>query len=239
MKIKKLCFAVTLFMSMIAIGHVSATCTNASLSGVWGYQLGPTVGQFTADGNGHVTGSQTMSDNGVIETQTYTGTYSVAKACTGSITVNFNGGGSSGVSFVIDDAKKGAQVISTDSGGVAGGFSLAQGAAVCGLTGKKTTFAANLFGKIQGTSSIEYVAQVILDGKGNVSGSGTFNVNGTFVTAPITGSYTENANCNGTLKITPSGLGTLNFNSVVVDGGKEILLIETDNNTAVVGTLQK
>jgi hypothetical protein len=41
------------------------------------------------------------------------------------------------------------------------------------------------------------------------------------------------------LKITPSGLSALNFNFVVVNLGKEILLIEADNNTIVAGNMQK
>jgi hypothetical protein len=113
MKFQSICFAVTLFVTMIAIGPASATCTNANLVGVWGYQVGVAVGQFTADGNGHFTGSQTVSNNGVIGTQTYNGTYSIATNCTGSLIVSFNGGGSSTSNFVMDDAKKGAPRSST------------------------------------------------------------------------------------------------------------------------------
>jgi hypothetical protein len=100
-------------------------------------------------------------------------------------------------------------------------------------------FAADLFGKIPNTGSIAYVAQVILDGRRNVSGAGTFDVNGAIVTASIAGTYTENANCTGTLMITPRGLGTLHFNFVVVNLGNEILLIETDANTVVAGNMQQ
>jgi hypothetical protein len=240
MKFQKLCFAVTVLATMIAIGPTSVACTNANVIGVWGYQVGAAVGQFTADGTGNITsGSQTVSQNGVIGTQTYTGTYSVATNCTGSLTINFNGGGTAHANFVLDNGKKGAQIIDTDSGTVAGGFGLVQGVVTCGLTGIKAIFAANLFGKIPNTGPIAYVAQVILDGSGKVSGRGTFDVNGAIVTAPITGTYTENADCTGTVKITPSGLSTLNFNFVVVNLGKEILLIETDANTIVAGNMQK
>jgi|SRR5882672_4342724 len=240
MKIQKIYFAVTVLATMMAIGATSVACTNANLVGVWGYQVGAAVGQFTADGNGHLTGSQTVSQNGVIGTQTYTGTYSVAANCTGSLNLNITGGGTASATFVLDNLKKGAQIIDTDSGTVADGFGLVQGVVTCGLTGKKAIFAANLFGKIPNTGPIAYVAQLTLDGKGNVHGSGTFDVNGAIVTAPtIAGTYTENVDCTGTLQITPSGFSTLNFNFVVVNAGKEILLIETDNNTIVAGNMQK
>jgi len=236
----QLCFALTVLVSMSLIGRASAaTCTKATVVGVWGYQVGAAVGQFTSDGNGNLTGSQTVSQDGIIETQTFTGTYSVLAKCTGSFTINFTGGGTANAAFVIDDGRKGAQIINTDSGIVAGGFGLAQGVVTCGLTGQKATFAANLFGKITNVGPIAYVAQVILDGTGNISGTGTFDVNGTIVKRSITGTYTEIANCTGTAQFTPSGLSTLNFNLVVVNGGKEILLIETDTNTVVVGNMQQ
>ena len=241
MNFLKLCMSVVVFATMIAAGSASAaTCSNATVTGVWGYFVGASAGQFTADGKGNITsGSQTVSQNGVVSTQTYTGTYSLAKNCTGSININFTGGGTSSANIVADDANKGFQVISTD-GGVASGFSLAQGVVNCGLTGKKATLAANLFGKIVNTAAVAYVSQVMLDGKGKISGSGTFVVNGTVYSGAISGTYTENADCTGTAQITPpSPLPMANFNFVVANGGKEIFLLETDPGTVVGGYMQQ
>jgi len=242
MNFQKSCFATLVFATMIAVGPASATCSNATLIGVWGYIVGAAVGQFTADGKGNLTnGSQTVSQNGVIHTQTFTGTYSVATNCTGHATVHITGGGTVTANIVADDGNKGLQIIDTGGigGGVAAGFSLAQGVVTCGFTGKKATFAANLIGKIPTTGPVAYVAQVILDGNGNVSGTGTFDVNGRIVTAPFTGTYTESANCTGTAQFTPSGSSRLNFHFVVVNAGKEILLLETDTNTVVGGYMQQ
>ena len=76
------------------------------------------------------------------------------------------------------------------------------------------------------------VGQVTLDGKGNISGKEVFTLNGSISINSVSGAYTENSTCIGTWQITPTGTGTTyNFNTVVVNGGKEVLLIETDNNT--------
>lgn len=239
MKFWRHCFLAVL-IALVAVNAASAaTCNNASVTGVWGYLVGAAVGQFTSDGSGGLTGSQTVSNNGVIIPQTYTGSYSVSPKCTGTFTINFTGGGSAHASFVLDNGRKGAQIMNTDAGTVAGGFGLVQGVVTCGLTGMKTTFAANLFGKIPSTGPIQYLAQVALDGIGHISGTGTFDVNGTIVPAAISGTYTENAGCTGTLQMMRTGLSTLNFNFVVVNGGKEIVLIETDANTIVVGNMQQ
>jgi len=236
----KKCFVVLMFATLVAVGSASATCSNATLIGVWGYFVGSSVGQFTTDGNGTITsGSQTASENGTIVNQTYTGTYSVGKNCTGSLTLNFNGGGTATANFVLDQTNKGAQVISTISGDNASGFSAAEGTVTCGLTGIKKTYAALLFGKFPGTGTkVDYVVQVILNGHGNVSGSGTFDVNGAITTSSISGTYTENSNCTGTATII-AGASTLNFNFVVAAAGKEIFMIETDSGTTVGGWMQQ
>ena len=110
---------------------------------------------------------------------------------------------------------------------------------MCGENGKKQTFAANLSGSVIGVGPVAYGEQVILDGKGNVSGNGTFSLDGAIYIVPITGTYTENADCTGSAQITPQGLSALNFNFVVVNAGKEILLVETDTGTIVSGNMQQ
>jgi surface antigen len=235
----KISSAVLLLAVAVAVPRASATCSDASMSGVLGYIVGSAVGQFTADGAGHITaGSQTVSNHGVIATQTFTGTYSVATNCTGKLTLNFTGGGAASANFVLDSDNKGAQIIDSTTGTVASGFSLAQGAVTCGLTGIKRTFAANLFGK-NSIGHVAYVAQLTLNGSGSVSGTGTFDVNGAIVGATVSGTYTENSHCTGSLEITPSRLSPLHFNFVVVSAGKEMLLVETDANTSVAGYMQQ
>src|SRR5947209_1530322 len=68
------------------------SCTNANLNGSYGFTLtgwripDPTlpehfaraaVGLFSADGRGNLSGAETKSNNGVVFTVTFTGTYSV------------------------------------------------------------------------------------------------------------------------------------------------------------------
>jgi hypothetical protein len=239
MKFQRLCFPVALLATMMAIGDRCAACTNASFVGVWGFQIGTGVGQLTADGSGHITaGSDTVNQNGTVINQTFTGTYSVAANCTGNLTINFVGGGTATASFVLDNGNKGAQIIETTAGANAEGPAAAEGTVTCGLTGTKVTFAALFLGQ-NTVGLVDYVAQVILDGKGHVSGSGTFDVGGTIHAVSITGTYTETTTCKGTMLITPTGLSALNFAFVVVNAGKELLLIETDSNASVFGNMQR
>ena len=236
----KKCFMVLVFATTVAVGSSSAaTCSNATLTGVWGYFVGA-VGQFTADGNGNITaGSQTVSNGGTILRQTYTGTYLVATNCTGSLTLHFIGGGTATANFVLDQMNKGVQIIPTTSGNNGSGFGAAEGTVTCGLIGQTATFAAILFGKYTRTQTkVDDVLQVILNGHGSLSGSGTFNIGGTITSTPISGTYTESSNCTGTATI-KAGTSTFHFNFVVVAAGKEIFMIETDSGTAVGGWMQQ
>ena len=248
MNFTKSCLSVLAFAAIIAIGSASAaTCSNASLKGVWGSldagfnngQPEATLTQVTFDGNGNLSGTLTNSTDGTISTGTFTGIYSVSKNCTGFFTLNLPGGKVAHSNFALDDSKKGAQTIRTDNGLVKPGSAFAQGAAVCGTIGKKAIFAGNLAGTMAAFGQIAGAGQVIFDGKGNISGTVTFDLAGGFSTVPIAGTYTENANCTGTAEFTPEGFTTANFNLVVVNAGKEILIIETDASSTVSGTLQK
>jgi hypothetical protein len=239
-------------VSVVASGSAFAkTCTLASVSGVYGLfntgtdgtgQPYASAGQLTADGKGGLTfNSITTSHNGTISTNTGTGTYTVAKNCTGTVTVSPPGSGTANIYG--DTSDKGWQTIDTGSGTTGHlhvGFATPQGTVTCGLTGKAQTFAINVSGTLIGTGAVNYTGQARIDGKGKVAGNIlTLNLNGTIdANVPITGTYTEASTCLGTMTITPSGLTPLNFNTVVVNAGKEWLLIETDNNTAVNGTMQ-
>ena len=78
-----------------------------------------------------------------------------------------------------------------------------------------------------------------MDGLGNItSGIETFSVGGAIATSAVRGTYSEENNCQGTAQII-SGLGTMNFRTVVVNDGKEWIMLEDDNNTLVAGTAQE
>jgi hypothetical protein len=62
MKLQKLGFAVAVLATTLAISATCSACTNASVTAVWGFQIGTSVGQFKADGNGSITdGSATIN----------------------------------------------------------------------------------------------------------------------------------------------------------------------------------
>jgi hypothetical protein len=241
--------AVLVFLGLITIARPAAACTNASLNGTYGTSWGwpqalydgneneaIVVGQMTADGKGNLSGTETISYLNSIQTVSFTGTYAIAANCTGTLSLPSV---SDSFNIYLDGSNKGFQMTLTTPGFEAIGFGLPQVSATCGLTGVAQKLAVNLVGTIPGSSvNKAIIGQLELDGKGHATGTVSINVNYSNSVETFKGTYTEASDCAGTLQITPTGSSALNFNSVFVNGGKELLLIETDSGTVIGGTAQ-
>ena len=235
-----------LALSSAAFG---ATCSNASLSGTYGFLHDGTdsngtpnsaaVSQITFDSTtGTFTVETTASHNGVITTFSLNGTYAVASNCTGT---GYPTGASPFSIVVTPTGFLAAHLLSE-------GFAMKQGSPTCTNAGVKGSFGFEATGVfLAGAPAIGAVAfigelklTVNPSGEGVISGHLASSEDGTFLTfAPVTGSYTVDKDCRGTATITPKGLSEMHFSFVVVDCGKEMLVIETDANTVVSGTLVK
>ncbi len=91
---------VVVFVTLVASAAASARARECSLRGVagrYGHTVSGTiptlgavgsVGHFTLDASGTLTGAQTTSFNGSIVNETLSGTFTVNSDCTGTATVN-------------------------------------------------------------------------------------------------------------------------------------------------------
>jgi len=226
----------------------AATCSNASLSGTYGFLHGGTdsngtpnsaaVSQITFDSTtGTFTGETKASHDGVITTFSFTGIYAIASNCTGT-------GIPTGLSpFAIVVTSKGFLALHL----LSEGFAVKQGSPTCTNAGLKGSFGFGTTGLfLAGAPSIGAVAfigelklTVNPSGEGVIRGHVASSEDGTFAEEPVTGSYTVGTDCRGTATITPRGLSEMHFSFVLVDGGNEMLAVETDADTVVSGTLVK
>jgi len=71
------------------------------------------------------------------------------------------------------------------------------------------------------------IGNVEFDGNGNVSALITQSVTGTLVRIPVTGTYTVNSDCTGSLVTTDNDGITRTFDMVIVAGGQEVLTLPT------------
>jgi hypothetical protein len=238
--------ATFIFIMMAAAGSASAaTCTNATFKGVYGFFTSgfdnsepvANMGQVTSAGTGTITGTITHSLDGTVETASISGTYTFAKNCTGTLTYK-EGSATYNYSFALDNSNKAVQAIETDLGATVVGFVQPLDTATCGLSGTSKTYAFSAFGADNG-EAVGYVGQLVLNGKGSITGTISVSTKGTIDTAvAVTGSYTQASNCIGTLTIAPTGFSTMDFATYAVNENKELLMAETNSGATVGGNIQ-
>jgi len=250
---KVFCTASVIVLASFALSSAAgaATCSNVSLSGTYGFLHDGTdsngapataaVSQVTFDATaGTFTGETTASHDGVIATEPLTGTYAVASNGTG--TGNPTGGNP--FSFVVTSTGFLAVHLFSE------GFAVKQGSPTCTNAGVKGSFGFEATGVFVAgapvTGPVAFIGELKLtvspSGEGVISGHVAVSENGTFLAIadePVTGSYRVGTDCRGRATITPKGLSEMHFSLVIVDGGKEMLAIETDADTVVSGTLVK
>ena len=84
------------------IAHAQTACDAATFTGAYGYAesgyaydiqgntyILASTGRMVADGNGGLTGTETLSFDGTIVRRQYTGTYTMTGECLGSVTLQF------------------------------------------------------------------------------------------------------------------------------------------------------
>ena len=242
--------ALAILLASVALSSAvwATTCSSASVSGTYGFlhlstdstglPASAAVAQITFDPiTGTFKGEQTASHDGVIVTEPISGTYTIASNCTGT------GTPATGVPFSI-------MVTSTGFVGLhllAEGFAVQQGSAICTNAGVKGRFGFETTGVVvagAATEAVAFVGELKLtvnpSGEGVISGRLASSEGSTFIAEePVTGSYTVTPDCRGRATITPNGGSEMHFHFVIVDGGNEMLALETDANTVVSGTLQR
>jgi len=202
-------------------------------------QPAASVSQITSDGNGNLTGTTTKSIDGEIVTFQATGTYSIAKNCTGTGTFTNQDDESETSNIFLNNGNKGAFLIQTDPNHTVTSVAYEQGTATCTDLGVKHTYSFQETGIFLSVGQIAASGQFVLNGKGTLTGTATFSLDGSIASLPVTGTYQINSNCTGTATFTPHGQSAINIGLVIVNGGKEMMFIETDANTIVSGTLQE
>lgn len=247
MRMIRLLAAFAVLVVFVAVQPCVA-CSNATLKGNYGFVLNgvtntsaltATVGQIAANGSGGLTGSETVSKNGVITSDVaITGSYALNKNCTGTASITPTGGSASNYSIVAIGTQ--IEMAETDAGFTESGYALAQGKATCSDAGIKGTTGFHGGGWKVSSSLIPvaFAGQLIIDGLGNLSGAQEGSLGGEVYSTTLSGTYSVSANCTGTITLTDSG-GTTHSNFVLVNAGMSTLVIQTDAGTITTSFGQK
>ena len=226
----------------------AASCSNASLKGDYGILVTgtaagnpiATMGKITADGNGAVTGSETMSVNGTIfDTVSVSGSYTIGSTCAGSAIITPQGGSPTTYSLAILTSGK-VQLVGADSGTVESGFLRVQGTDVCSPALVKGTYGIEQSGDVVGQGPLAFGGQIRVRANGLLSGIRWGSDNG--VISPgnaVSGVYKVDRSCYGGAVLNINNGNGIFYNLQVVDGGHTILFLETDPGTVSSGVWER
>ena len=83
------------------------------------------------------------------------------------------------------------------------------------------------------------VARLYLDGAGALYGYSSVNARGLWAQGNLTGSYSVNDDCTVSFSLTDSAGNSQNFAGVVAGQGSTALVLQTDANTGITGTIKR
>jgi len=223
-------------------------CSNATLQGNYGLLVTGTaagspiaiMGQIKADGNGALTGFETISaDGNVFDTVNLTGTYTIGSGCAGTATITPQGGAAANYNLAVASSAK-VQLVGSDSGTVQSGFLKAQGTAACSPAGVKGTYGIAQSGDVVGQGPLAFGGQIRIRANGLLSGIRWGSDNGIITSGDaISGVYKIGNTCFGAGEISVNGARSVFYNLVVVDGGNTILFLQTDPGTVASGVWER
>jgi hypothetical protein len=226
----------------------SSACSNASIKGSYGFiltgvnsssTLAAIVGEITADGKGGLTGSETISNDGVISSSVaVTGSYSMKSNCNGTASITPTGFPTANYRLTIASAATQIDMVDTDSGTTEFGYALAVGKISCTLATLKGTFGYQGGGFSSSIVPVAFAGQSKGDGAGNFKGTETVSGGGQIFSGPISGKYTVNSDCTGSGSFMFDGQQT-HSDFVIVNGGKMGLQIQTDSGAIVTSTVTR
>ena len=227
--------------------HAQRGCSNATLNGAYGfYSSGTvlptrtpriTVGREVYDGNGNLSNSFTVNDNGVVSHNASSGRYTVNPDCTGTIFTTL-GALQLRLDFVIADEGNEINFLIGSNPPILDLYGVRKKQfpnfeRVCSNADLNGTYGFYSTGTVvpAGTPRLT-VGRETYDGSGHLSNLFTVNDNGAETQHATSGLYTVNRDCTGTI-VTPLGPLMLTVDFVIVDSGKEMYFMVSSNPAAL------
>jgi len=109
----------------------------------------------------------------------------------------------------------------------------------CTLRSVRGDFAYLVQGTNLAIGLVSAVGRVSADGAGSLLATDTLSVEGTILRRTITGTYTIEPDCTGSVTFSDNFGQTTHLDYVLADGGDEIRLIQTDQDTIITGTARR
>jgi hypothetical protein len=116
---------------------------------------------------------------------------------------------------------------------------IARGQDACTSASFQGSYGYTFTGTTTDVTSYAATGRLVADGQGNLYGAETESLDGDIFQRTYTGRYSVNADCTGS-EFTSDNFGlATRCDFVIVNGGREIHVIEADTGTVIVGCLKR
>jgi hypothetical protein len=232
-------------------------CGLASLHGAYGYAFQGQVippgttefdtaiaGRIVFDAHGGLSGYEWDSTNGVQETLTFTGSYSVQPDCTGTATLVNSNGRTDHITLGVIEGGQEFNFTVTDAGVVITGLASRQGIGHCTNRSLSGDFNAAASGSDFTPAGVEngddsLFFKIHFDGRGHESGSSTTSIHGSSFPDRFAGTYHVNPDCTGSASNAFASGGSDLVNFVIVEQGNEVKFFNAQPGIVFDGTMDR
>jgi hypothetical protein len=202
------------------------------------------AGRIVFDGRGGLSGKEWDSTNGVQETLTFTGSYSIQPDCTGTATLVNSNRRTDHIKFGLIKGGDGFHFTVTDAGVVLTGRVTRQGISHCTNRSLSGAFTAAESGSDFTSAGVEngddsLFFTIRFDGRGHEFGSSTTSLNGFSFSDTFTGMYHVNSDCTGSASNTFASGGSDHVNFVLVERGNQVKFFSADPGVVFAGTMDR
>jgi hypothetical protein len=235
--------SITLGVLLAVPVRAADVCDPAKLEGAYGFELSGhttisgdskpvvSVGRLVLDGHGVLSGYSSVNFAGYFLGNPVTGTYESHDDCTISWSLQDDSGAFQHFSGKLTPDNSSAQFHQSDPGGAQNGV-MQKVADKCVAASFAPLYSFGLAGSTTPMNPGDVARRVSTEGTMEPDAAGNLKITVPNAT-PTTGTITVDSDCFAQITMTlPSG-DTVNLRGVLVNGGKQILAMETDPGTTV------
>jgi hypothetical protein len=235
---------IALAAALAAPACAADVCNPAKLEGAYGFQLsGSTtvsgdskpvvsVGRLVFDGHGVLSGYSSVSFAGYFLGNPVTGVYEAHDDCTISWSLQDDSGAFQHFAGKLTADNSAAEFHQSDPGGAENGI-LQKVAAQCSAASFAPNYSFGIAGGTTPMNAGEVARRISAAGAVEPDAAGNLKITIPGGAAPTTGTITVDSDCFAQIAMAlPSG-DSINLRGVLVNGGKQILAMQTDAGTTV------
>jgi hypothetical protein len=192
--------------------------------------------RLVMDGAGGVFGNTAVAIAGAWSAGPVSGSYNVNNDCTVTLTLTDSAGASQHFDGVATRLGESAMIIQTDAGvGISG--ALKRAPVFCQASDVNRSFQFRNAGSMIDTGGFSSIGLMNIDDQGNITATESRFSSGKYAQVASAGAIVVNSDCTVSLSMASADGSAANYQGILVNSAKELLLVRSDDGSAVTGSV--